>query len=223
MKNIFKFLFFTIMSILTMAVVFEIECVLTFADAMGLISLGGPSLAMAYVFADVDWADGQDNMGGLQTYAYYALYDDITTFPTLPADSNTLSGSYVMDASKQFQKIYNTLEAGFVTDETQGERDGVSFKHVMQIFVPGAKADALAFCRFITNSKCVFIGFDAEGQRRVIGSEDFPAEAKPAVTTGQATADRKGTTIEISSFGVGPAPVYNGPIPLSGGAIPPVS
>jgi len=63
----------------------------------------------------------------------------------------------------------------------------------------------------------VFIFEEASGgNRRVIGSRAFPARCKPSFTTGKATADRKGMTLEIWSYGYTPAPLYDGVIRLDG-------
>ncbi len=173
-------------------------------------------------FANLTWSDGEENMGGLQVIGYYALIDDIENFPQLPSNPSTAeeevtlesTTGFTMKSGKYFYKIYSTLETSEVVDENQGEWDGQSFVNKATIFYPGTKAEALAFAKNVNNSNMVFIFLESDGQRRVIGSEAFPAKCKPSFTTGKATADRKGMTLEIQSYGYTPAPLYTGKITL---------
>ena len=175
-------------------------------------------------FTDLLWTDGTDNMGGIQTIGYFIPVDDIDTEPTIPEDSVVMTGDYVLESEKYWNKIYSTQETNSVVDENQGEVDGQSFKHIGTIFFPGTTEGALSFARMVNNSNMVFILLDAQGVRRVIGSKAFPAKCKPSFTTGVATADRKGMTMQIVSYGNWPAPVYKGDIQLSASeTIPPVS
>lgn len=183
-----------------------------------------PGVAM-YNFASMTWADGEENMGGLQTIGYFAPIADVDNFPTLPtspssaAEEVTLEGNFSFLTEKYFMKLYSTLETSEVVDENQGEYDGQSFVHKATIFYPGTKAEALAFAKAVNNSNMVFIFTESTGARRVIGSEAFPAKCKPSFTTGKATADRKGMTMEIQSYGYTPAPLYTGVIRLDGETI----
>lgn len=192
----------------------------------GLTALGaipkGEGLIL-FNFADLTWSDGAKNMGGLKTIGYYALISDIETFPELPtnpssaAEEVTLDGSFVMKAGKYFHKLYTTMETSEIKDEVQGEIDGQSFKHSAEIFFPGTSTEALAFAANVNNSSMVFVFQEASGTNwRVIGSVAFPARCKASFTTGKATADRKGMTMEIFSYGYTPAPLYDGVITLSG-------
>jgi len=216
-----KFLFVLLLSALAGVIVFS-----------GLgpeVSLAGGSYAgifmMAFNFTDMEWADNQKNMGGLKTIGYYAPISEIDNFPelpdnpTTPAQEVTLEGTlgFTFTVGKYFRKLYSTMETSEVKDEVQGEIDGQSFKHSAEIFYPGTKVEALAFAANINNSNMVFIFEEASGgNRRVIGSRAFPARCKASFTTGKATADRKGMTLEIFSYGYTPAPLYDGVIRLDG-------
>lgn len=180
---------------------------------------------MAFNFDDLEWADNTKNMGGLKTIGYYAPISEVDNFPELPANPSsaveevTLEGSpgFTFAVGKFFRKLYSTMETSEVKDEAQGELDGQSFKHSAEIFYPGTSASALAFAAAVNNSNMVFIFEEASGgNRRVIGSRAFPARCKPSFTTGKATADRKGMTLEIFSYGYTPAPLYDGVIRLDG-------
>jgi hypothetical protein len=187
-----------------------------------IVAEHGPKNVLMFNWAALTWSDGQKNMGGLQCIGYYAPVDDITTFPALPASPTTaaeevtLAGTWVFKTGKCFLEMYSTVETSEVVDEIQGEPDGQSFVHKATIFYPGTSSSALAFAAAVNNSKMVFIFLEASGSnRRVIGSKEFPAKVKCNITTGKATADRKGITMEITSYGYTPAPLFTGTIPIT--------
>jgi len=230
MKKIISFLTFILMAIMVgnlFSFVLDINALYTVGGllAAGLMPL--PNGILMFNFANLTWTDGTENMGGLQTIGYYALVDDIDNFPELPSNPSTAaeevtleaSPGFTMKADKYFYKIYSTQETSEVVDENQGEPDGQSFVHRAEIFFPGTTAEALAFAKNVNNSNMVFIFLEADGKRRVIGSRAFPAKCKPTFTTGKATADRKGMTMEIMSYGYTPAPLYTGVIRLNGEAV----
>jgi len=230
MKNILNFLTFILMATFTgtlFASVIDVSPFITTGTilAMGLIPIA-PGLLM-FNFANMTWADGEENMGGLQMTGYYALIADIDNFPELPSNPTTVEEEVTLESvtgftmltGKYFYKMYSTSETSEVIDENQGEWDGQSFVHKASLFYPGTKAEALAFAKNVNNSSMVFIFIESNGNRRVVGSAAFPAKCKPSFTTGKATADRKGMTMEIQSFGYTPAPFYEGTIPLDGETI----
>lgn len=217
-------LLFTLLVTMTMATATGLPWFGIAAVALPLAMIPKPTGVLMFNFADMLWADGEENMGGLKVIGYYALAADIETWPEFPespataADEVTLEGNFTMKAGKYFHKFYSTMETGEVVDENQGEWDGQSFVNKATVFYPGTKVEALAFAKNANNSNLVFIFEESTGQKRVIGSEAFPAKVKPSVTTGKATADRKGMTVEIQSYSYTPAPVYSGVIPLESGA-----
>ncbi len=206
------------------ASVLDVSPYITTGVLLGLALIPTPQGILMFNFANLTWSDGTENMGGIQTIGYYAPVADIDNFPTLPTNPGTAAEEVTLEASpgftmladKYFYKIYSTQETSEVVDENQGEVDGQSFVHKATIFYPGTSAEALAFAKHVNNSNMVFIFLEADGTRRVIGSEAFPAKCKPSFTTGKATADRKGMTMEISSYGYTPAPFYEGVIRLNG-------
>jgi hypothetical protein len=186
-----------------------------------------PLSSQGYAFfnwADLSHTDGDENMGGLQVNAYFAPITDFANIPVLYITPTTAAEEVTLDSSidgftflstKNFRKLYLTLETGEVIDEPQGELDGQSFKHLANSFFPGSKPEALAFMKAVNNSNMIFVFVEAGGQMRVIGSEAFPARVKPSATTGKGIADRKGISLEIFSYGYTPAPIYDGPISLT--------
>jgi hypothetical protein len=188
-----------------------------------------PGLAMAFVFADLDWTDEPENMGGLTSEMYIGLSGHILTWPTLKIDPATdeeavsLVGSFIMEEAKHFIKVYSTPDTAKLEPENQGEMDGQSFKQKGELFYPGTRKEAVAFARKINNARGCVIGIDPNtGDRYVIGTKEKPVYFKPSVSTGGAAADRRGVKLEFSSDSFLPFAFYDGPIPLSSGTIPAV-
>jgi len=204
------------------AAVLGVNPIITVGAVIGLGAIPMPFLSGAIMFnwASLTWADGTKNMGGLKTIGYFIAVDDCTTIPTLPGSPATAEEEVTLEGDfdvgdNNFFKLYSTQETSEVMDENQGDLDGQSFIHKAEIFYPGTSAEALAFAAAVNNSNMIFIFEESTGQRRVIGSEAFPAKCKPSFTTGKATADRKGMTMEITSYGYTPAPLYTGKIKLA--------
>jgi len=194
------------------------------AVAQAVVHFSMPKGVAFFNFASLTWADGAKNMGGLQVTGYYTTIDECTTIPELFASPSTAAEEVTLDHTTTpfafetggcFKELYMTLETSKVEDEPQGEIDGQSFVHKAELVYPGTSADALAFAAAVNNSKMLFIFKESDGQMRVIGSKAFPARCKVTVTTGAKTADRKGLTIEIFSYGYTPAPIYEGDIELT--------
>lgn len=188
-----------------------------------LAAIPKPAGLVLFNFADLEWADNKKNMGGIKTIAYYAPVSEIDNFPELPANPSsaaaevTLDGRFTFESQKFFRSLYITMETSEIKDENQGERDGQSFKHSAEFFFPGTDAEALAFAANVNNTGMVFIFEELSGgNRRVIGSRAIPARVQCSFTTGKATADRKGMTVTVESYGYTPAPLYDGAIQLDG-------
>lgn len=176
--------------------------------------------------------DENENPGGLKVVGYWIPRKHITAYPTMtPYDDITtdtqsvvLNGNYTLAVGKFFIPVYNTMDTSEITSTAVGEPDGKSYEHQYDGFIPGLFVEMLAFARKMISTKGVFIRVTVDGERLVVGSEDFPAifiEGKH--TTGKATADRRGFTYTIKSKGIGPTPMYKGTIILSGSTLPAIS
>ena len=173
-------------------------------------------------FDDLLWQDGADNIGGTQVNHYYAPLVHFQNMPTAPVLSTTLSEmvtiseSVVFYAGKKFLKLYSTMDTGRVLDKLVGELDGKSFEHSFEWFFPGTLDIAMALVSKFANSNMIFIATEADGKKRIIGSNKFPAKLDIAdIDTGAKTSDRKGIKMKVVSRGITPAPIYTGAIPLT--------
>lgn len=164
------------------------------------------------------WGDGDDNMGGLRTIAYWALHTDFTAYPTPDAptradatniaDLVTITTAPTFKSGKGWKKLYNTEDTGMVDSNQQGEKDGKSFLNKIKLFHPGAGAQVMGLLAYINNAGCIFIGVDAEGKKRLVGSEHYPAKINTlSITTTETAAGRKGVTFEAQCSSPRPAPI----------------
>ena len=172
------------------------------------------------ILQDLIWPNGQDNDGGVGSEHYYALIDDVRTWPVIaPTPTNftgkvTLTGSFVMKPGKKFQKIYCTLEKGMIASTQVGERDGKSYETIATLHFPGNTPEMIGFLEHLKNSNIVLVVRELMGTQRVLGSQYLPANIETsAVTTGTAVADLKGATFTVRSIGR-IAPIFTGSVPL---------
>ena len=210
-----------------MLVMLVFTIVTCFAGPPDPVSTG---LAMAFAFTDLTFEDNPENMGGFTCVAYLGFLPDIQTHPTRTANPTTdveaikLIGNYTMKALKNFIEVYVTPSTFDATAENQGETDSHSFHPKGEFLYPGTSIQALAFCRKINNARGVLIGINPNtGERYNWGTKDLPVTFKPKITFGKAPADRRGVTIEWECDSFAPAWIYEGSIPLSSAAIPPIS
>jgi hypothetical protein len=165
-----------------------------------------------------------DNDAGLASKHYYARVEDILTFPVPPANPTsfaqkvTVASDFVMKTGKSFKSFYCTLEKGELKGELQGPRDGKSWINMGDFFHPGNEPSVLGFMETIKNEDVVLLVKELNGQVRIMGAPNVPANLETATgTTGKATADERGFTFTIKSIN-GIAPVYTGVYPVPVGA-----
>lgn len=168
-------------------------------------------------FLDVPRFSDGDNMGGTATKFYYALAEDVETWPALPdwgtavdiSDLMVLTGTLTMKTGKNFFTGYMTLDTGQVSSNDQGEVDGVSQKHAFKLFHPRMSDKLNGFIRATNNKPMVFVVPDGNGQNLMIGSEKFPALKDPSgeAGTGEGAGGRSGATLNFFSYGNGPVPI----------------
>ncbi len=172
----------------------------------------------------IEFPEGQANLGGLRPIGYYGFISEASTIPTVPADPATLDAAsviesnIVMDSGKTMFPMYGTLEKLNLKGEQQGERDGHSNNITLTWFIPGHHAENLGAARYFPKRRMFFVVTDHEGHNRLVGNTYFPAEVKASDDTGSAVSDLKGVTYEIGTYSDGPAPIYNGEIPSTGGS-----
>ena len=210
--------------------------ILLLVGVLSMVNTGGMDLFSSGVstaglaMTAITWEDGTDNIGGFTCEAFIGFRSDIASYPTLKAiptgyiDLVKLIGDYTMKSTRKFIEVYVTPETFKGDAETQGEKDGQSFKSKGELFYPGTKAECLGFCKAINNQKGVLIGIDPnDGVRYNWGQKGLPVTFKVKIAFGQKAADRRGATISWESDNSAPAFIYGGIIPLDPASIPAIS
>jgi hypothetical protein len=175
---------------------------------------------MAINYKEIEFPEGQANLGGLAPTGFYGFIADVITIPVVPENPATLdevsviSENIVMKPGMQMYPMYGTLEKLRLAGEQQGERDGRSNKVTLNWFIPGHHPENLGAARHFPKRRMFFLVRDHEARLRLVGSQYFPAEVATTDDTGEAVADLKGVTYEIGTYSDGPAPIYTGKIPL---------
>jgi hypothetical protein len=203
-----------------------------FAMAMGLPAIAGalavalamnaamrfvePTQGSMTILADILWDDGADNMGGLRTEAYYCFHSEVETHaaPTARSAATTLqqlsicATDHTFHTGKGWKKIYTTEDTGMVESAVQGEKDGKSFMNKIKLHFPGSGARIQGLIRYGVNAGWYAIGADAEGLKRLVGTQYWPAKLDTAtLTTTETAAGRKGVTFELVCSSPYPAPI----------------
>lgn len=166
--------------------------------------------------------EGEDNTGGLQVIGYYGFVSDIkrSTFPKIadaPADLEAniaITADIEMNTGKTMFPMYGQSEKSGLDGETIGEAGSQSTKRVAGWFYPGTSKKALGFARGLLNRDMVFIWIENNGQKRLQGTPAIPASVTVKDSIGKTSGDAKGITLEVTDYGCGPCPVYEGTIPV---------
>ena len=164
-----------------------------------------------------------ENMGGMDSVAFFCLTRNIKTWPTLKKNPATdkevavYTGEFECVASEGFVQVYSTPGKTGYTAESQGETDGKSFLIKGTLFQPTLGVEAMALARKINNASGVVIMTDGENNRYAIGTRGRPARFSASANAGNNAPDPKGVTIEFECDSHLPGTRYDGAIPLIGG------
>lgn len=170
----------------------------------------------------LQYQEGVCGAGGLQPIGYYGFIEDVATLPVPPgvdaaADYDALASiaeDIVMKSGKTMYAMAGELETAGLDGESIGERGSMSKSIKMTWFLPSTEPANLGAARYFNNRRMFFIVREQNGQWRIVGSQQFPASVSSKDTTGTKVADQRGVTLEVSTYGCGPAPVYTGVIPV---------
>lgn len=153
------------------------------------------------------------NMGGIATEVFFAPASDFKSLASKPdcdedlrllPEMNQLSvGKDELLPGKRLYKLYSTMEKGSLQAARQGETDGISHRVNLNLFTPGLEAKSLGMIE-VPNMNWIFYVKTGKQMFRV-GDSQFPAKlaAEGEVTTGAATADAKGNTMQFYYFDKG--------------------
>lgn len=155
---------------------------------------------LADMDAAVSCAD-YDNLGGIVQQLIYGYYDDVATWPELPAGTDSAAidittagkwvGDIVMKSGKRAYRMEFTDEQGEFTMADQGEVGGESVLCQLDIVKAKINSTILGFMNATRGRKMFFIVTDKNGVSYLMGDKLNAAKKVPgdAVTTGKATTD----------------------------------
>jgi len=181
------------------------------------------SLAFAWVATDFTFPDEPDNMADYKKKVFWALANDIDVFPQMNVapetdeEACTLAGEFTMVATKVFVQLYAT-SVTFIPEDL-GERDSKGSSNKGAIFLPGSSDQIKAMGRKYKNARGILILVEENGEREVIGTEGFPCYLMPNYSG----SEKKGLTLNYEAESSAAGLRYDGPIPIEGGQIPPIS
>lgn len=189
------------------------------ADPVSALSL---ALVPPLSFGDLIINDGEDNMGGTQLIAYYALESEVRTLPAMAANPDsleeygTVAGSFVMIGDAVFKKLYASPNTGKIDDAKVDGNDSNGYESTYEFFFPSTSAQSIGFQRISGTSKYIVVVVENNGQKRIIGSKPgCPAVLSSAASTTDVTSGgAHGTTFSFKSYQNGPAPAFTGLVPL---------
>ena len=177
--------------------------------------------AQSAPFDSLRFCAGQRVIPGIRSAVYYIEKQNILTWPTLPADTDstatlgklaTYEGDFTLKADKKWKRIDLATNKGNVEWETQGERPSCTFLNKLTASHPGTAEEAAGFCRIAQNADLVFLVQQRDGRFRVLGNEMFETIVKPKGSLGEGTSTNASTDIEIEATDIVPAPFYPGSI-----------
>ncbi len=76
--------------------------------ALSFIPLGVQG-ALMITFANMEWADGTENMGGLQVIGYYAAISEIDNLPMLPSDPQSAAEEVTLESDIGLIELENEI------------------------------------------------------------------------------------------------------------------
>lgn len=177
------------------------------------------------IYESLSWCDGKTVLPGIKPRAYFIKKSDIVSWPKLPDLSEakamgelaTYAGNFVLAADKKWQTLDGLSNKGTVDCEQQGEKPSRTFLNKGSLKHPGVEAEAAGFCRQAVSDNLVYLVQQRNGKFRVLGSNEFDSDTKIKQSLGEGVTGDAGTTLEIESTDVCPAPFYPGKIETDDG------
>lgn len=158
-------------------------------------------ITLANIDANVNCGES-DNLAGVASEVIYGYWDDVATWPTLPAPSSSATtitlaqagewnGDVVMKTGKCAFKLNFTDETGELTMTDQGEVGGESVRYQLNITRAKISNVILGFENATRGRKMFFIVKDKNGTCYLMGDNINAARkiAADPTTTGKASTD----------------------------------
>ena len=155
--------------------------------------------------ADIDEAQlcaDLDNVGGVIQELIYGYWDEVATWPDLPAptanaamtfeEAGAWDGDVVMKAGSKAQKLVFTDETGELTLTDQGETGGESCKYELSVIRAKMTKQLFGFENAIRGRRIFIISKDKNGNAYLMGDKLTACRkvVADASTTGKAASER---------------------------------
>ncbi|WP_374949611.1 hypothetical protein [Mucilaginibacter sp.] len=167
------------------------------------------------------------NIAGLQGTHFYALEEDIATWPaaltpdfataTTPEELVTIPDDdpFVMKTGKFFHKFPCVLEEGQVKSTMVGPTGSRAFENMAAFSNPGNILALQGHIAFIGNKKVIIVANEQNGTLRVVGTQEFPAQVDSyEAANGPKTGDGNNQKHGFKAYSPVPCPTYLAAIPL---------
>ena len=151
-----------------------------------------------------------DNLAGIVDEIIYGYWDDVATWPTLPAGTENAAidletagawdGSVVMKTGTRAYKLRFTDQTGVLTMTDQGEVGGESVLYQLDIIRSKISQVILGFQNATRGRKLFFIVTDKNGVSYLMGDRLNAAQkvAADAATTGTVPTDRNAVPLRFT-------------------------
>lgn len=170
------------------------------------------------LYQSLNYCPGDTVLPGLRKTAYAVSKRQVAKFAKLPELAvklqmdkiSVLEGQFEMFADVVAIRIDLLDTASNITSQSQGEKPSKTFVNTATIKYPGNNEAATGFCRLANADDMIFFVQQRDGKWRVIGNKMFDTNINPSQESGMAVTDASGTTLEITSTDLCPAPFYKG-------------
>lgn len=157
---------------------------------------------------DVLKPSGTENGSGLKRTIYFALADDVLTWPTLEASPATYEdlvthiAAIAMKTGKKFWKFLASVRKSSLETLSAGERGSKVAINRLNIVRAEISPAVVGFIEQHKNDELVVIVEDLNGNPRILGTEDLPVTLEEfSVPTGADVSDEKDVKITFESVG----------------------
>lgn len=179
------------------------------------------------IYESLKHCSGKTVLPGIRRDVYFVPKSEIVAWPKLPAPATgktlkqlaTYEGNFTLAADKKWRKLEVLTTKSSLSSETQGEYPSQTSMNKGTLNYADTEEEATAFARQAITDQLVFLIPQRNGKYRVLGSESFDMTCKVSQTSGEGDTGTAGTTIEVSTTDVCPAPFYTGKIETESGDI----
>ena len=180
------------------------------------------------IYDSLNWCAGQHVVPGIRQRVFYIPKSWIVKWPTLPAIAAesgtmdklaTLTGDFQLAVEKKWLHIDQLTAKGSISSESQGENPSKTFLNKGMLNYAGTDELATGFARQANIDQLVFLVQQRDGKFRLVGSEMFDMDCKVSQTSGEGDTGTGGTSFEVTTTDICPAPFYTGKIETAEGDI----